>query len=102
MRFRPSFLTSSRRESKKASPMFRGTVTYHSRIPNLIFKAFEIDPGCPGVEKVELELPPGYILRVAVHVADVASHDLGIQAAEAAVEKVLNRLAYTIGRHVAD
>lgn len=82
--------------------MFRGTVTYHSHIPDLIFERFEVNPACPGVEVVELELPPGYILHVVVRVASIASHEDGIRAAEVAVEKVLNRLAYTIGAHVAD
>jgi hypothetical protein len=82
--------------------MFRGTVTYHSRIPNLIFKRFEVDPRCAGVEAVELELPPGCLLRIVVRIAQVASQEDGRRAAEAAVEKVLNRLAYTIGEHVAD
>src|SRR5262245_53253515 len=82
--------------------MVRGTVTYYSSIPRLTFERFQINPGCPDVELLELELAEDYVLQLVVHTSHVVSQDDGIHKSEVAVEKVLNRLAYTLGAHVAD
>jgi hypothetical protein len=78
--------------------MFKGTVSLTATITGasgVQFDRFEFDPKEPGVDRVEIEGPTGFDIRIVVSFSSVPSEDDAKQIAQKVAAAALDRTAFS-------